>query len=123
MTDDDNLRALVAAELTRDRDSTAMRIEALTRDLDGVIEAASDVATDDEHDPEGATIAFERARVAALLDGAAAHLIDIDRASDRLRDGSYFDCEQCGQPIASERLEARPVARTCIACASAGLRR
>ena len=83
-----------------------------------VIEAASDVATDDEHDPEGATIAFERARVAALLDQARGHLHDIDAAIARLDAGTYGRCEHCGGAIAPARLAARPVARTCIGCAS-----
>jgi hypothetical protein len=49
--------------LTSQRASSAAQIEALTRDLGGIIEASTSVATDDEHDPEGATIAFERAQV------------------------------------------------------------
>ena len=87
-------------------------------DVDAVIEAASDVATDDEHDPEGATIAFERARVGALLDQARDHLVDIDDALRRIDDDRYGRCEVCGKPIGVERLAARPVARTCIGCAS-----
>ena len=38
--------------------------------------------------------------------------------SKQIREGTYGRCEVCGQPIAPERLAARPVARTCIACAS-----
>ena len=81
-----------------------------------MVEAASDVATDDEHDPEGATIAFERARVGALLEQAQRHLVDIDDALTRLDEGRYGICERCGASISPARLEARPVARTCIAC-------
>ncbi|HMC68227.1 MAG TPA: conjugal transfer protein TraR, partial [Mycobacteriales bacterium] len=61
----------------------------MTDDVDAVIEAASDVATDDEHDPEGPTIAFERARVGALLEQAHVHLNDIDDALRRIDEGSY----------------------------------
>ena len=100
-----------------DRSATVRRINALAEDIGAVVEAASDVATDDEHDPEGATIAFERARVGALLDQARQHLVDIDAALARLDDGSYGCCEICGQRIGAERLEARPVARRCITCA------
>src|SRR5947209_17580358 len=108
----------VRAELVADRAATLRRIEALTGDVDAVIEAASDVATDDEHDPEGATIAFERARVGALLEQAHVHLNDIDDALRRIGQGSYGVCEICREPIGAERLAARPVARTCITCAS-----
>jgi len=108
----------VRAGLDADRAATLRRIDALSGDVDSVIEAASDVATDDEHDPEGATIAFERARVGALLEQARVHLDDIDDALRRIDDGRYGACEICRRPIGSERLAARPVARTCIDCAT-----
>src|SRR3954464_8018364 len=104
-------------ELAAARAATLRRIEALSGDVDAVIEAASDVATDDEHDPEGATIAFERARVGALLEQARVHLDDIDDALRRIDDGHYGGCEICREPIGSERLGPRPGARTCIRCA------
>jgi len=108
----------IRAVLLVDRCATVRRIDALAADIGAVVAAASDVATDDEHDPEGATIAFERARVGALLDQARNHLADIDDALARLDDGRYGVCERCGRSIAGERLDARPVARTCISCAS-----
>jgi DnaK suppressor protein len=72
---------------------------------------------DDEHDPEGATIAFERQQVAALLDRTRRRLADVEAALERRAAGHYGVCETCGRPIASERLTARPAARTCIDCA------
>src|SRR5438270_8657673 len=109
-------RAEVRAALLEDRAATARRIGALAGDIKAVTEAASDVATDDEHDPEGATIAFERARVGALLDQARVHLTDIDDALRRIDEGHYGVCEICRQSVGAERLAARPVARTCIDC-------
>jgi DnaK suppressor protein len=79
------------------------------------------VATDDEHDPEGTTIAFERAQVSALLDRARQRVVELDEALARLDDGSYGRCVGCGRPIAPERLEARPAARACIDCATRGV--
>ena len=108
----------IAATLNEARTSTVEQIEALGADLAEIMTAASGVATDDEHDPEGATIAFERAQVAALLDQARAHLADIETALQRLADGEYGNCELCGRPIGAERLAARPAARRCIDCAS-----
>ena len=70
---------------------------------------------DDEHDPEGATIAFERAQVDALMVQARHRLEEVDAAEDRLDGGSYGRCEACGEAVAPARLEARPTARTCIA--------
>lgn len=115
MPDDAQVRALLDA----DRAATTARIDALGRDFDDIVDAASDVATDDEHDPDGATIAFERAAVTALIDQARQHLADIDQALERLAAGIYDRCERCGGDIGAARLEARPVARTCISCASA----
>jgi DnaK suppressor protein len=95
------------------------RLADLTDDYDQVVAASRDTNADDEHDAEGATIAFERSQVGALVAQARDHLAEIEAALQRLEAGSYGTCERCGRPIAPERLEARPVARTCITCASA----
>jgi DnaK suppressor protein len=106
--------------LARARDDVEQQIVALTRDLHGVIDASRSSNADDEHDPEGATIAFERAQVAALLSAARRHLADLDDALARFTAGSYGVCERCGQPIAADRLAVRPAARTCVTCPGRG---
>ena len=110
---DEDRRRLEASRL-----STLDRIGSLTRELGGILDATSLVATDDEHDPEGASTAFEREQVSALLQQAAVRLADLDAALARLDDGTYGACQRCGDDIAPGRLEARPSARTCIRCAS-----
>ena len=90
----------------------------LERSHADVVAAARDANADDEHDPEGATIAFEREQVAALLAQARRRVDELRSALERTRAGAYGRCESCGQPIGDARLEARPTARTCIACAS-----
>jgi RNA polymerase-binding transcription factor len=107
----------VVIRLQEERARVADRIEALTRDFDEIVEASQLVSADDEHDPDGATIAFERAQVAALLRAARQELVEADQALDRHRAGSYGRCEGCGRPIGSERLDAVPTARTCVDCA------
>jgi RNA polymerase-binding transcription factor DksA len=111
--------AALQERLTAEHANATAQIADLTRDLQGVIAASADSNADDEHDPEGQTIAFERAQVAALLSRGRERLADLDRALTQLHDGSYGICERCGQPIAPERLAARPAARTCITCAAA----
>ena len=103
--------------LAADRADTRARIETMTREYGDIVAASADANTDDEHEPEGATIAFERAQLGALLDQARRHLDDLVLASGRVAAGTYARCESCGGAISPERLAARPVARTCIGCA------
>src|SRR2546421_10090534 len=89
------LEALLAAE----RDRVEGQIVALNRDFAVIVDSSAHVCTDDEHDPEGSTTAFERAQVAALLRQARNHLADLDDAFGRLRAGRYGLCDRCGHPI------------------------
>ena len=43
-------------------------------------------------------------------------LDSIDAALERIDDGDYGKCVNCGQPIQEKRLEAVPWARHCIRC-------
>jgi RNA polymerase-binding transcription factor DksA len=105
------------ARLTAALDEAIAQVAVLTADLEGIFDASASVATDDEHDPEGVTIAFERAQVAALLTAARERVAEVERALERVDLGSYGACERCGSPIDPARLEVRPFARTCVACA------
>jgi RNA polymerase-binding transcription factor len=106
--------------LGAERAHAQARLAALERDFDGIVEAAAAAATDDEHDPEGGTTAYERQHVAALIGQTRDQLADIARALERLDEGRYGQCERCGGAIAPERLAARPAASTCITCAAGG---
>ncbi len=99
------------------RTATIRRAASLVSNFDGIVEATSDVATDDEHDPEGHTIAWERQQIAALLDETRNTLTDIDAAEQRLEDGPYGTCTTCGLKITAERLDALPATPTCVNCA------
>src|SRR5689334_9536673 len=109
-------RDLLLAERARARE----RVAALEAEFASLAEAASSAGTDDEHDPEGATLAFERQHAAALLQAARDQLAAVGAALARLAAGRYGVCERCGQPIGTERLAARPAALTCIRCAGSG---
>ena len=87
------------------------------------IAASVDTAnTDDEHDPEGATLAFERAQVVSLLEEARGQLDALDDAMARMDVGTYGVCERCGGAIGGERLAALPGTRTCVDCARVEVR-
>ena len=106
--------------LNFDREQTLGQIADLEREFTAIVASAADGSAggDDEHDPEGATVAFERQHVAALLDRARAHLEAIDTALRKVDAGSYEICDVCGRPIGAERLAARPAALTCVRCAA-----
>lgn len=108
----------IPAILEEERRTIESRLVALTEDFDAVVAASEGSNADDEHDPEGATIAFERSQLDALRDQARAHLEEIDAASARLERGTYGACEVCGRSIPVERLRARPTARRCVTCAA-----
>lgn len=110
---------VLEAVLARARDQAAARLAAAEHDFDEIVAAASHANADDEHDPEGATIAYERSRVAAQRDQAAASLAAIDAQAQRLRQGTLTICEVCGSEIPLERIVAIVTTRRCVACAGA----
>jgi DnaK suppressor protein len=114
----DDERVALFARLTAEREDAVAQVAALAADLDGIIAAASLANIDDEHDPEGTTIAYERAHVASLRSDVEARLRGLDAALARLAAGDYGRCASCGKQISAERLTARPAATTCITCAS-----
>jgi len=107
----------LAARLQRERGLAAERLGAMQDDVEAMIAASLDSNADDEHDPEGATIAFERAQLSSLAERTRRQLSEIDGAISRVAAGTYGRCQACDQPIGDTRLEARPSARTCIGCA------
>jgi RNA polymerase-binding protein DksA len=107
----------IRERLLTERSRAQQRAAALDLEFVGIAEAASEPGTDDEHDPEGATLAFERQHTAALRAQALDQIAKIDAAIDRLDAGAYGICVRCGQPIGEERLAARPAAATCVRCA------
>ena len=110
----------VRQRLAEERRQTLERLASLTGDYDSVVAASLDTNADDEHDPEGATIAFERSQIGALVRQVRGHLGEVDAAIARVEAGTYGVCERCGQPVGAARLDALPAARTCIGCASRG---
>ena len=107
----------VRRSLERDRELTRRRIASMTGELHAFAIASVGSNSDDEHDPEGATIAFERAQFSALLSRAQSHLDDIDAALLRLLRDGYGICQRCGNPIAADRLDALPATSVCFSCA------
>lgn len=106
-----------ARRLRDARDRTVFRTAELSAEFDAIVASSDSANLDDEHDPEGATVGFERAQVSALLERARTQLTEIDAAAERMRRGDYGVCEVCGTAIPDDRLAAQPAARTCVTCA------
>src|ERR1043166_2122747 len=58
----------------------------------------------------------ERGKVLAQVEHARERLRDVERALATMADGTYGMCENCGNPIRVERLEALPYSRLCVSC-------
>ena len=106
--------------LASEREKARAQVADLAAEVAGIVESAVSAPPDDEHDAEGNTVGFERARLTALLAHAERRLAELADAVRRLPSGSYGRCERCHQPIPPERLAALPSARVCVACAAAG---
>lgn len=96
------------------RAAVEARLAGVTTSRSDVVDAARGANVDDEHDPEGATIAFERAQLEALAGDARVALAEVDAALARLDDGTYGVCAVGGEPIPAQRLAVRPTATTCV---------
>jgi DnaK suppressor protein len=116
MPDFERFRILLEEERER---KTAL-LPALRADIASASSARLDSNVDDEHDPEGSTIAFELSQASALLKQSSAGLVQVEAALARIADGTYGTCAACGKAIAEGRLEARPWTQFCIEHASEG---
>lgn len=63
-----------------------------------------------------ATYEFERNTTLRIRDRERKLIKKVRQAMDRLNDGAYNECEECGEPIGKKRLAARPVTSLCIQC-------
>jgi DnaK suppressor protein len=108
----------VRARIVLERAEATRLVEALSVELGAIIESVSDSNNDDEHDPDGATSGYERAKATAMLRHAEERAVELDQAAERLRAGTYGQCEQCGGEIGDERLAALIGTTRCRTCAA-----
>ena len=113
MSDEDRLKALLDEASQR----IAQRVAGLEAQLDALTRARRSESDDDEHDPEGVPLSAEWSRLSGLLESARRDALLAEEAHHRLIDGTYGVCAGCGKPIPVERLEVRPFADRCVACA------
>jgi len=115
--------AIAASRIAAARAEAEARSAALAAQVEGLAEQQALTTHDDEHDPEGVTIGFERAQLLGLLAGARDEVAALDRAAARLVAGTYGRCLDCGSAIPDPRLEALPGAERCLECVGRSRRR
>ncbi|WP_394768457.1 TraR/DksA family transcriptional regulator [Lacisediminihabitans sp.] len=115
---------LSGADLSRQRAALWGELEDLRRqldsaagELDAVRAARGDSPADDEHDPDGSTLASDWARISGLALALGERRTGVERALERVDAGTYGVCARCGGPIGLARLVALPAADLCIECA------
>ena len=104
--------------LVAERAEATTLLASMRARLSAVVDAAVDEHADDEHDPEGSTLAFERGQLVSQIERSSRRVTEIDSAIARLDDGTYGRCRRCGGEISAVRLEALPAAELCITCAA-----
>ncbi len=65
---------------------------------------------------EEANESLELEKRLALEKQIGDHLAEVEQALRKFEEGTYGLCDSCGQPIASDRLEALPQASLCMNC-------
>lgn len=66
---------------------------------------------------DGTSEAVERLATTATARSLSVSIADIDRALEKLEEGTYGSCDQCGNEIGEARLEALPASNRCVDCA------
>ena len=107
------LRA-VRAEIESDIASLTRDIAMHESDLAGLMRDSGDGSGDDEAD--AGTKTYEREQEMTVGANARDLLQQNQRALERLDNGTYGRCENCGQPIGKLRLQAAPRATLCLDC-------
>jgi DnaK suppressor protein len=108
----------VLAVVEAEQERTARQVASLEATVAAIVEASELTSTDDEHDPEGATIAYERAQASALLRQARADRDALVVTQRQLELGRSVVCSVCGRRIGLERVEAMPTTTRCVRCAT-----
>jgi RNA polymerase-binding transcription factor len=109
--DTEKIRAALSdrrEELRIEYDQTMTEIAELQRDR------LTDSAGDDQADT--GTKTFEREQEISLANSILERINQVDRALERLEEGTYGYCERCGNAIPIERLTAFPSATLCVTC-------
>ena len=102
--------------LNKLRDVLIRRREALRKALAGDLSLLRELAAEGGDVMDVAMDTANDEISSQLAEVESRELVRIDEALDRLREGSYGDCDSCEKPIPLARLQAVPYATMCIDC-------
>jgi DnaK suppressor protein len=91
--------------------------EQIVGEVKQIFESSKEMGQDGIQDigDEAANI-YNKQILLSLNENERARLQDVDEALDRIVNGTYGICEECGGPISLKRLEVRAVAKYCVPC-------
>ena len=112
------IRKDLDAELRRLREEI-LRIEKRSAKADekGLVSELADY--DDNHPADIATETFEREKALALGGNVSELMTKVERALEKLDEGTYGQCDRCGGEIASQRMRVLSYATMCVKCQGA----
>jgi DnaK suppressor protein len=95
------------------------KLDELLKEADRTVDGMTDAKAENFPDPtDRASLESNRNFTLRIRDRERKLIQKIKEALGRIDDGSYGKCEECGENIGRERLEARPVTTLCIECKS-----
>ena len=91
--------------------------EQIVGDVKQIVESSKEMGQDGIQDigDEAANI-YNKQVLLSLNENERMRLKEVDESLDRIENGTYGVCEECGGPISIKRLEVRPVAKYCVPC-------
>ncbi len=91
--------------------------EEIVGEVKQMVESSKEMGQDGIQDigDEAANI-YNKQVLLSLNENERTRLQEVDEALDRIENGTYGICEECGGPISLKRLEVRPVAKYCVPC-------
>ena len=103
--------------LLKNKEQILGDIHGLANDNAGsVSDRGGDVSGHALHMADVATDMYDREFAMGLAANDREHLVRIDKAMDRIMDGTYGTCVECKKSISVTRLKALPHALTCLKC-------
>lgn len=106
---DDKLNARLRETMETRKSELNERIAKIKKDIASGLDADSE---------EQATQLENQEVLDSLANEATSEVAQINKALQRMDQGEYGVCTECGEEIDDRRLEARPFALRCIDCAS-----